>query len=293
VRVLAHVAPSAARPLLELRARHAAVVVLARIPPPRVLAGVDKGALGPVVGVGPRASAHLEGVHAEVVGGVGAVLDVGEGGVRRPLLAGAEEREEVVLEGERVGGQGDEVGRAAVEVVEEGGVGGSGKETGDGGGSRGRAAGRGEVERGGEGRWGGAIGVRQVGQREEDVDAGHGPVRSGDHERRPGLRAARRGVPRRGLVGEGRMRGQETPKPRRVVVRRELEEPRGDSRRVRGLRHGRRRAIGEGVRRNGGAGTGGEEWEGDFGFLTKLLGFGWGWVFGELCPFHSCALWAK
>jgi hypothetical protein len=64
---------------------------LARVPLPHVLAGVDEGALRPVVGVGARARAHLEGVHTEVVGGVGTVLDVGEGGIRRPLLAPSEE----------------------------------------------------------------------------------------------------------------------------------------------------------------------------------------------------------
>lgn len=122
VRILAHVPSPAPGALLELRAGNAAVVVLPGVPPPRVLAGMDEGALRPVVGIGPRARADLEGVHAEVVGGVGAVLDVREGGVRRPLLAGTKEGEEVVLQRQRVGRQRDEVRRPAVEMVEKRGI---------------------------------------------------------------------------------------------------------------------------------------------------------------------------
>lgn len=63
---------------LELWAWHAAVVVLARISPPLILAGV----------------------HAEGVRGVDAVLDVREVGAQRALLAGAEEGDEMVIKGE-------------------------------------------------------------------------------------------------------------------------------------------------------------------------------------------------
>ena len=132
----------------------------------------------------------------------------------------------MVLERERVGWEGDEVGWPPLEVVEEGGVRAGGEEAGDSGGRGGGPAAGGEVERGGEGRRGGAVGVDEVGRREEDLEAGHGPVRRGDHERGHGLRPARRRVPRRGLVGEGRVRGEEVPERRRVVVGRELEEPR-------------------------------------------------------------------
>lgn len=69
----------------------------------------------------------------------------------------------MVLERKGVGWERDEVGRPAVEVVEEGGVGAGSKEAGYGDDRVGGFAGGSEVERGGEGGSGGAIGVDEVG----------------------------------------------------------------------------------------------------------------------------------
>ncbi|PWS20876.1 hypothetical protein DKP78_26515, partial [Enterococcus faecium] len=71
-----------------LRARHAAVGVAARVAAARVLAGVDEGALGPVMGVGAGARLHLEAVHAELVGAEQSALEVGQRQVMRVLLLG-------------------------------------------------------------------------------------------------------------------------------------------------------------------------------------------------------------
>lgn len=83
--ILTHVA-TPAHTFSEVRTRHAAVVILARIPAPGVLPRVHEGALGPVMRVRPGAWPDLEGVHAELVGSIDAVLDIRQGGIHRVFL---------------------------------------------------------------------------------------------------------------------------------------------------------------------------------------------------------------
>ena len=90
VGVLAPV-PLLAALLAEVGAGHAVVGHQAWVPPAGVLPGMDKGALDPVVAVGPGARPDLEVVHAEVVGGVDGALDTRQGevgGVGPPTGAG-------------------------------------------------------------------------------------------------------------------------------------------------------------------------------------------------------------
>lgn len=63
------------------------------VSPPGVLAGVNEGALGPVMGVSPRARTDLEGEHPELICGVNAVFDIGKGGINGVLFLLRKRRE--------------------------------------------------------------------------------------------------------------------------------------------------------------------------------------------------------
>lgn len=85
---LAAITAGAATRAAEVGAGHSSVRVLAGVPAAGVLAGVHEWTFGPVVRVGPGAGPHLEGEHAELVGGIHAALDVRQRRIHRVLLLG-------------------------------------------------------------------------------------------------------------------------------------------------------------------------------------------------------------
>lgn len=70
----------------EVGARHRSVRMLTRITAAGILARVHEGALGPVMGVSTGARTHLESVHAELVRGIDAALDVWQRRIHGILL---------------------------------------------------------------------------------------------------------------------------------------------------------------------------------------------------------------
>lgn len=83
--ILTHVS-TPAHTFSEIRAWNTTVVILARIAAPSILPGVHEGALSPVMRVRPGARPDLEGVHAELIRGIDAVLDIRQGWIHWVFL---------------------------------------------------------------------------------------------------------------------------------------------------------------------------------------------------------------
>ncbi|KAL0452723.1 UNVERIFIED_CONTAM: hypothetical protein Slati_1250400 [Sesamum latifolium] len=72
--------------LLEFRTRDTSIVILPRITTPRVLAGMDKRALSPVMRISPRARLHLEAIHSELVRPIYSIVYIRQRYINRILL---------------------------------------------------------------------------------------------------------------------------------------------------------------------------------------------------------------